>query len=429
MNSFNRRLLLQGGLAAGAVASLAACGVSTSSSTAPAPTAAGSTGAPTSSPANTSGGDSAGAITVWIDSNRSPVLSPVAKQFEADTQVKVNLVIKDFGKIADDFITQAPTGKGPDAVICAHDGVGRFVQNGVIAPLELGDASTFQDVAVQAFSYEGKTYGVPYAIENIALLRNTEMVPEAPKTWDDLLKAGEGKGKYKVLVGLDPKASDPYHLYPLQASFGAPVFNQKPDGSYDGSKIAMGGEPGHKFAQFLAQMGKEKVFSLNISGDIAKDQFTKKQSAFFITGPWNMDVIKKAGFTYAIDPIPAAGDKDATPFVGVQGFVMSAKAKNAVATQKFLVEYVGSQKVQEALFKAGNRAPANKAAFETAKSDKDVAAFGAVGAKGVPMPNVPAMGSVWADWGQTQATIIGGKADDPKAAWDKMVQAIQSKIK
>lgn len=426
LQMINRRVLFQGGLAATAVGLLAACGGdngSTGSTTAASTNASNASSAVSSAPAD------AGTITVWIDANRSPVLKPVAEQFKKDTGVSVNLVIKDFPKIADDFITQAPTGKGPDAIICAHDGIGRFVQNGVIAPLELGDASIFQDVAVAGFTYEGKTYGVPYAIENIALLRNTEMVSEAPKTWDDMVKAGTGKGKYKVLVGLDPKNSDPYHLYPAQASFGAPVFQQKPDGSYDATKFAMGGEGGHKFAEWLAKQGKDGVLNLNISGDIAKDQFVKKQSAFFITGPWNMDVIKKAGFKYSIDPIPAAGDKQATPFVGVQGFVMSSKSKNTVATQKFLVEYLGSQSVQESLFKAGNRAPANKAAFESAKSDADVAAFGAVGAKGVPMPNVPAMGAVWTDWGQTQANIIGQKAGDPKAAWDKMVAAIQGKIK
>lgn len=418
--SFNRRLLFQGGLAATAVGVLAACGEDT--------TGASTTGATTAASTTSSAPADAGQITLWVDANRAPVLKPVAEQFKTDTGVTVNLVIKDNQKIPDDFITQAPTGKGPDAIICAHDTIGRFVQNGVVAPLELGDASVFQEVAVQGFTYDGTVYGVPYAIENIALIRNTEMVSEAPATWADLLTSAEGKGKYKVLVGLDAKAADPYHTYPLQTSFGAPVFTLKDDGSYDGSKLAMGGENGGKFAEWLGEMGKQGVLSLNISPDIAKDQFVKKQSAYFITGPWNLEAFKTAGIKYAIDPVPPAGDQEAAPFVGVQGFAMSAKSANAVATQKFLVEYIGSQSVQEALFKVGTRAPANKAAFETAKADTDVAGFGAVGANGVPMPNVPAMGAVWADWGQTQANIIAQKAGDPKDAWAKMVTAIEAKI-
>ena len=107
---------------------------------------------------------------------------------------------------------------------------------------------------------------------------------------------------------------------------------------------------------------------------------------------------------------------------------MSAKTKNAAATQKFLVEYIGNPDVQAELFKVGNRPPANKQAFEKAEADKDVPAFGIVGQKAVPMPNIPAMGSVWADWGVAQAEIISGKASDPKAIWDKMVKAVDEKI-
>ena len=94
-----------------------------------------------------------------------------------------------------------------------------------------------------------------------------------------------------------------------------------------------------------------------------------------------------------------------------------------------MLTYIGSEKVQTDLYKTGNRAPANIAAFAAAQSDADVAAFGKVGAAGVPMPNVPAMDQVWSDWGTTEAALIGQKEADPAAAWTKMVATIQGKIK
>lgn len=420
MSDFTRRSLLAGGLGAAAVGLLSACGGSESASQGGS-TASGS--ATASAPAA-----DAGEILVWTDSNREPVLKKVAQQFKTDTGVSVKLAVKDFAKIPDDFLTQVPTGKGPDAAIAAHDGTGRMVQNGVVAPIELGDPSAYQDVAVQAFTVNGKVYGVPYATENIALIRNTSLAKDTPKTFDEMIEMGKkSKAKYPFVVGLDTKGADPYHTYPFQASFGAPVFEQGPNG-FDPSKLAMGGANGETFAQWLAQQGKAKILNLNISQDISKDLFSKGQAAFILTGPWNLDAFKKAKIPYAISEIPTTGSDPATPFVGVQGFWMSAKSKNPVATQKFLVEYVGSEQVQYELFQVGNRAPANKAAFEKAKSDKDVAAFGAVGQKAVPMPNIPAMGNVWSDWGVTEAEIISGKASDPKAAWQKMVAAIEKKI-
>lgn len=416
-----RALKLSAALGVAALA-LTACGSSDTATTTP------TNSATTAASAATSAAD-AGSITVWVDANREPVLKPIAATFKADTGVTVNLVVKDFGKIADDFIAQAPTGKGPDAVITAHDGTGRLVESGVVAPLELGDVTAqMQEIAINAFTYNGKVYGVPYALENIALLRNTDLAPTAPKTYDEMITMGKAaKTKYSFLIGLDPKGADPYHTYPFQASFGAPVFES--DASGYTTKLGMGGDNGATFAKWLAAQGKAGIFNLNITGDIAKDQFTKKQSPFFITGPWNLEAIQKAGINYSIDPIPSAGGEAATPFVGVQGFMMSAQSKNPVATQSFLVDYLSTEAAQTALFEAGDRAPANKAAFEAAKTNKDVAAFGAVGAAGVPMPNVPAMGTVWADWGATQVQIISGKASDPAAAWAKMVTTIQGKIK
>lgn len=386
-----------------------------------------------SAPPQGSAPAAAGTLTIWADANRQPVLKTLADQFKADTGVTVDVVVKDNASIRDEFITAAPTGKGPDIIFGAHDWTGKLVQSGVIAPVELGATkANFQDVSVKAFTYDGKTYGVPYAVENIALVRNTDLAPDAPATWDDLVKVGKeavaaGKAKYPVLLQQDAAKGDAYHMYPLQASYGAPVFATKADGSVDASKVAMGGEPGAKFAAALAQWGKDGLINLSISGDIAKEQFSQGASPFMVTGPWNLADFKKAGVKYAISEIPSAGGQPATPFVGVQGAFVSAKSTNAVAANKLLVEYLGSEKVQTELFKVGNRAPANKAAFTAAQSDTDVAAYGKVGAAGIPMPNVPAMDNVWSDWGKAQVAIVKGEGD-PAATWQAAVDAIQGKL-
>ncbi|MBX9472442.1 sugar ABC transporter substrate-binding protein [Microcella sp.] len=370
-----------------------------------------------------------GSLTVWVDADRAGVLEDIAAQFEEERGVTVELVTKDFGAIRDDFITQAPTGNGPDIIVGAHDWLGKLVQNGVVAPLELGDkASEFQEVAITAMSYEGQNYGLPYSVENIAMLRNVDLAADVPATFDDLIAAGEASGaEYPFLVGLDPAAADPYHLYPLQASFGAPVFEITADGTYDPTALALGNEGGEAFAIQLAEWGAAGILNTNISGDIAREEFVAGKSPFFLTGPWNLPAIQEAGINYSIDPIPSAGGETASPFVGVQGFFISSRSENTLAANEFLVNYIGTEAVQTALYEVGGRAPALLTAFEAAKSNADVAAFGEVGANGNPMPNVPAMDVVWSDWGSTEVAIINGQGD-PVELWRAMVESIQSKI-
>jgi arabinogalactan oligomer/maltooligosaccharide transport system substrate-binding protein len=373
-------------------------------------------------------------IVMWVDTERAPALKDIAAQFKEDTGITVKLEIKDFATVDQDFISQVPTGKGPDLIVSPHDKLGAYVANGVVAPLELGDvAGEFADSAIQAMTYEGTVYGVPYSIENVALLRNVDLVPDAAETMDEVVANGQAfvngeADKYPFLVGLSPDQGDPYHLYPLQTSYGAPVFGLDANGSYDPTNLTLGNEGGLAFAAQLKQWGAEGVLNANIDGDKAKEFFLAGQSPYWITGPWNVPDIKASGMNYAIDPLPSAGGEAAQPFIGVNGFFLSSKSTNALAATQFIVNYLSTEAVQTALYEIGGRPPALTAAYEAAAAaDPDIAALGAIGQGGVPMPAIPEMGSVWADWGSAELALIKGEGD-PTEVWNTAVANIQAKI-
>lgn len=377
-----------------------------------------------------SAAEAAGELTVWVDAERAGDLADAAVEFEQDTGIAVELVQQDFGDLQEQFVSQVPTGEGPDITVGAHDWLGGFVTNGVVAPVEIGDgAGDFEDVAVEAWTYDGQVYGVPYSIENIALLRNTELAPEAPQSYDEMIEMGEASGaQYPFVVGLDPQESDPYHLYPFQMSYDAAVFGTTEDGDYDSEDLQLGSPGGEEFANWLAEQGEAGVLNTNIDGDLALENFTSGDSAFFLTGPWNVPAALENGIELAVDPVPSAGDSPAQPFAGVQGFYLSAQSENVVAATNFLTDYIGSAEVQTAIYETGGRAPALTESFEAAMEDDEiVAGFGEVGAEAVPMPSIPEMGAVWEFWGSTQAAIINGDGD-PAELWEQMVEDIAGAI-
>jgi arabinogalactan oligomer / maltooligosaccharide transport system substrate-binding protein len=371
--------------------------------------------------------EASGSLTVWVDETREAAVEQAAAAFEEETGVDVELVQKNFEDIRTDFIAQVPSGEGPDVTVGAHDWLGELTANGVVAPVELGDkAADFEAVSTQAFTADGQVYGLPYAIENIALIRNTELAPEAPVTYDDMVAAGkEADTKFGFLIQSDGENGDPYTYYPFQTSFGAPVFAQNDDGSYR-PELALGGSGGEAYATWLAEQGEAGNLDIDISYDIAVEAFAKGQSPFIIGGPWMLEQF--ADIDLAIDPVPAPGDVPAQPFVGVQGFYVSARSENALLANDFLVNYLSTPEAQTALFEAGGRPPALTEAADAASSDPVVAGFREVGADAVPMPSIPEMGSVWAFWGVTEASIISGKAKDPVKAWDKMVADIEGAL-
>ena len=121
--------------------------------------------------------------------------------------------------------------------------------------MDLGEAkSKFADVAVKAVTYNGQTYGVPYAVESVALVRNNALTKDEPKTYDDMIASGKTAGvEYPFIIQMGDKG-DPYHFYGFQTSFGAPVFNTNADGEYT-SELAMGGSGGTDFANWLKAQG------------------------------------------------------------------------------------------------------------------------------------------------------------------------------
>jgi arabinogalactan oligomer / maltooligosaccharide transport system substrate-binding protein len=407
-------------VALGAALTLTACGggdADTGTGTEPEPTND-ATEEPTEEP-------SGGSLVVWVDETRQEAVETAAQTFEEETGATVDVVLKDFGDIRTDFIAQVPTGEGPDITVGAHDWLGELLANGVVGTVELGDATgDFEEVALAAFSQDGQLYGLPYAIENVALIRNVDVTDEVPSTWDELLAAGEAAGtEYPVVMPIGENG-DPYHMYPLQTSFGAPVFEQNEDGSYT-AELALGGEAGNAFAQWLAEQGQAGNLDTAIDYSVALEAFANGESPYLIGGPWTLGDLE--GMNLEVHPVPSAGGQPAQPFAGVQGFYVSAQSNNQLLANDFLVNFMATEEAQLAIYEAGNRPPAYIPAAEQAASDPLTAGFSEVGADAVPMPSIPEMGSVWEFWGVTEAQIISG-AQEPVAAWEKMVSDIQGAL-
>lgn len=366
-----------------------------------------------------------GTLTIWVDDTREDAVRAAAETFEAETGATVELVQKNYDDIRPDFLAQVPTGEGPDITVGAHDWLGEFTANGVVAPIELGDvAADFEDVALEAFTYEGQVYGLPYAIENIALYRNTELVDQTPATFDEMIAAGEASGaEYPFLIQITENG-DPYTMYPFQTSFGAPVFETNEDGSYI-AELAMGGEAGTAFAQWLAEQGAAGNLNTSWEYDIVVEAFANGEAAFLVGGPWMLGEF--GDVELAVDPIPSAGGEPAQPFTGVQGFYVSARSQNALLATDFLVNYMATEEAQIALYEAGDRTPALTSAADVVSEDPIAAGFREVGADAVPMPSIPEMGEVWNFWGVTEAQIISG-AVDPVDGWEKMIADIEAAI-
>lgn len=365
--------------------------------------------------------DSSAELVIWTDAEREQAISDAAAAFEEETGAKVTLVQKNFEDLRNDFIAQVPTGEGPDITVGSHDWLGALVAAGVVDTIDVGDkVSEFEPVALEAMTYDGQLYALPYSLETVALVQNVDLVgAEAPATWDEMIQKGLAAGTERpFVINTAGETGDGYTMYGFQTSFGAPVFVQDDTGSYT-SEVGMGGAGGEAFAQWLHANGSAGTgyLSTTIDYDINNELFASGKAPYTVQGPWAISSFPDVNV--AVNPIPSAGGEAAAPFVGVQGFYLSSQSKNALLAQEFLVNYLGTEDAQRALYEADPRIPAWSSLAEEVASDPIIAGFLASSQNGVPMPSIPEMGSVWDFWNAAEAQIINGA--DPVGTWTQMI--------
>jgi len=377
-----------------------------------------------------------GKLVIWADDKRSAALKPFAEKFgqENGVSVTVQAISKDQQTA---FVTASQQGSGPDVMVGAHDWIGNLVQNGAIDPVQLADdqKAGFSELALKAVTFNGQLYAVPYAQENVALIRNTALAPSPPATIEDLVAAGKKlkaeKKASEILCLQVGQNGDAYHIYPLYTSGGGYLFGTGANGDYDPEDLGVG-KPGSIAAfnkiRALGEKG-EGALKRSIAPENAIATFTGKKCAFLVSGPWAITDAKKAGIKYDISPVPGfAGAQPAKPFVGVQAFYVAAKGKNKALAQEFVTNYLTVPELAVALYKAEPRPPALTAALDEVKaSDPDLQKFLDAGKDGEVLPAIPEMATIWDPFGKAEAAVVGGA--NPSATITAAAKTISSQLK
>ena len=285
--------------------------------------------------------------------------------------------------------------------------------------------------ARKAFTY-GKLYGMPVALENVGLFVNTG-VAKVPKSWPDLEKkalAFQKKGGGRVGLAVQQgSGGDAYHMYPFFSGLCGYVFGTS-NGRLNPKKVGVDNKVFIKNSPLINKWNKEGLISSKINGDTATQLFTSGKAAYWVTGPWNIDTARKAGINFKIVQIPKI-KCNAVPFLGVQGLMVTKYASGhsvATAAKDFVANYMSGAGPQATLAAANNRFPANTAAGKRV-SDPSLKQIGLASKGGVPMPNIPAMASVWGDLGDAWVKSTKGSGATPAAqAFKTAAKNIRAKI-
>jgi maltose-binding protein MalE len=372
----------------------------------------------------------AGKLLIWADDTRTPIMQEVATQFTAAYGVEVEIQQVGFSDMPGQLLTAGPAGEGPDILIGPHDKLGELIQNGLLEPIVLPTAviADYNPTAISAFTWDEQLYGVPYAIESVALIYNKALLPVVPSTFEGLLTIAKGltdieAGKYGFLI----QEPDAYHTFPLFSAGGGYVFGYDANGVLNSCDVGLDNAGSIAGAKLLDQMVKDGIEVAGADYGLVFDLFNQGKLAAVIGGPWAIANIKAAGVDYGVAAIPTIGGNAPVVFSGVQAFEISAFSKNKVLANLFLKDFVITTPVMLRLYELGDRPPAYLPALPGISGNADMQGFAAAAAHSTPMPNIPQMNSVWGPWGDALGFIVN-QTLDPETAMKNAATQIRTTL-
>ncbi|MEI6502222.1 MAG: extracellular solute-binding protein [Armatimonadota bacterium] len=337
----------------------------------PPPTA----GTPPVAPAQAGGKTTLNLWTIWNTEPRQGALAEIIKAFEA---ANPDITILTQAQEPDAYKTNirvALGGNQPPDIFFVWSGekmLHNFVRGGNVADLTADlDANNKEwrgklvAPSLASYTYDGKTYGVPYLLQCTFLLYNKKMFADkgwaVPQTWDELVTLCE---KIKP-TGITPLALGNAKKWP--ASHFPCVLVQRMIGKaaaerqYDPLGPGSYSEPAWiKSLEMFKQLVDTGAFSKSPNGverDMARTLFYSGKAAMFYTGTWDFARFSKGGeapqsFWDAWDfvnfPKVTGGKGEQECLAGsADGYVVSSKSANREAAVKFLKFMTSPEQAQQ----------------------------------------------------------------------------------
>ncbi len=356
-------------------------------------------------------------LVVWVDEDRAPVVEAAAQGFEEASDTIVEVEVMSFFEIRGAVVSAAPAGEGPDLFMDSNEGTGELAEAGVVAPLDLaGREAGLYRVALDAFTFEGDVFAMPFVIEAVGLFYNKDLVREPPADFDALRTTCDDLGypKEDGVPCLAIPAGEPLHQLPFLTGFGGYLFGFE-NGAYDLTDVGLdspGAIAGGTFLQGLYQDGYADDL---VDYSAMADLFNQGAVPFMWTGPWQTGAVDAAGVNYGVAKLPLMDGNPPRPLVGSQGFFLSGLADSPETAMSFLLDHLATPEMMIQLSEATGRPSALRSAVDEVPGDPHLLAFLESGIAGLPFPNLPELEAAWGPLTDAFLAIDQGSADPASA--------------
>ncbi|WP_299596890.1 extracellular solute-binding protein [uncultured Microbulbifer sp.] len=344
-------------------------------------------------------------------------------------QVQVKTLAVPFGGYADKLSAALPRRQGPDLFVFAHDRLGGWaIAGNTVAPIDSHVSAhlraRFPANLIDAMTFAGELYGLPFNFKSPALILNTDLVNTPPHTTDAMVAEAErhtdrNAGRF----GLAYSYTEPFFHGALMNSFGPGPFDR-------GGNLDLDSPANIRSLEMLARWVREDhILPEEPSSTLVTSLFNQGRAAMVISGPWMLgEIAPQVNYRVVPLPINSESGKPLSPWVAVEGLFLSPWSKNPAAAVS-VMDYLTSRASAEKMAIEGGQLPANISAFEHPRiATNDTAmAFRQQLEHTLPIPNLPAMTLVWVPLENALKKVVKGAAQ-PQAELHQLQRRISGDL-
>ena len=364
-------------------------------------------------------------LQVWIGGDKAyNGLAEVGKRFTEETGIEV--IVEHPEDTPGKFQQAAAAGKGPDIMIWPHDRAGEWRASGLIAPVDPSPEvqAKLEDIGWEAFTFGGRTWGYPIAIESVGLIYNKELVPDPPETFEEIFALHEElakEGKRAILWDY----TNTYFTWPLLAAHGGYAFGRTADGDYDPTDVGVATPGALMGARMLVNMLEAGVMPRGADYAAMEAEMARGNLGMMITGPWAWENLRKRNIDFGVAPIPSIEGEPGKPFLGVLGAMVNRASPNKDLAAEFLENYVLTMEGLKTLNEdVPLGVPAHKELYRELADDPKIRATMQNVRQGQVMPSLPEMSRFWSAMESALQNIAAGR-QPPKEALEGAAERIR----
>ncbi|PZE21119.1 ABC transporter substrate-binding protein [Paenibacillus xerothermodurans] len=334
--------------------------------------------------------------------DETQLLKQVLQDFEhahPDIKVKHEVIAEQY---MDVMKTRLIGGKGPDVFYLDAIEAPGLMETGVLEPLDSYvtqefDTGDFEKPMLEAFRWEGRTYGFPKGYSTLALIYNKKMLQEAgvavPQTWEELRAASKkltnsAAGDTVYGFGQNPELARTYYI---GQSLGGQVVK---DGRANFTDPAV--LQGLQLYVDQHLIDKTAAQPSDVGAGWTGEMLGQGKAAMVIEGNWAIPFLRSTfpDIDFGTAEVPTINGKKGTMAFTV-GYVINAASKEKQASWK-LISYLTGRKGMTDWTSKGFELPTRKSVAKALGYDKDTllgplvagAPYATVWAEGPTLPTI-----------------------------------------